>query len=88
MIVGERVIVVEYSESALLDSVGTVNVYSVGAIVTVVAETVNPTVEAVETMMVVVIPSKVTFVLLPSVIISVSKAATSTMVLILSVSSR
>ena len=88
MIVDERVVVSEYSESLLLKLSGTVNVYSVGAIVTVVAETVSPTVEAVETMIVVVIPSKVTFVLIPSVIISVSKAATSTMVLILSVSSR
>ena len=79
---------VEYSESLLLKLPGTVNVYSVGAIVTVVAETVNPTVEAVETMMVVVIPPKVTRVVIPSVIISVLKTATSTMVLILSVSSR
>ena len=70
-IVAERVVVSEYEDSALLDSVGTVNVYSVGATVTVVAAIASSAEVEMVVMTVVVIPSNVTCVVIPSVIISI-----------------
>ena len=79
---------VEYEESLVLDSAGTVNVYSVGVIVTVVAEAINSTLVETVVVKVVVIASNVTCVLIPSVTISVTNDGTSTIELILSVSSK
>ena len=70
--VDERVIVVEYEESAPLESTGTVNVYAVGSMVIVGAEAIRFTEVEMVVVKVVLIPSNVTFVLIPSVTISVT----------------
>ena len=77
---------VEYEESLCLDSAGTVNVYSVGEIVRVVAEATRSTLVEMVVVKVVVTPSSVTFVLIPLTVISVSSGSTWTSVLIISVS--
>ena len=81
-----RVVVVEYAESLLLESTGTVNEYSVGAIVTVVAEATKSTLVERVVVTVVVRLSNVTCVVIPLTVISVTDSATSTTVLISSVS--
>ena len=74
--VDERVVVVEYEDSATLESTGTVNVYAVGSMVIVEAEATSSA-EAVRVVVkVVVIPSNMTFVLISSVTISVTSSAT------------
>ena len=70
-----RVVVSEYEESALLESAGTVNEYSVGAIVTVVAEATKSTLVERVVVKVVARLSNVTCVVIPSVIISVTDSA-------------
>ena len=74
--VDERVIVVEYEESAPLESTGTVNVYSLGEIVRGVAAIASSAEVEMVVVKIVLILSNVTFVLIPLTVISVSSAAT------------
>ena len=67
---------VEYEDSATLDSTGTVNEYSVGSIVIVEAGATNSTLVERVVVKAVVMPSNVTFVVTPLTVISVSSAAT------------
>ena len=85
-IVDERVEVVEYEESLCLESAGTVNVYSVGEIVRVVAAIASSAEVEMVVVKAVVIPSNVTCVVIPSVVISITDDSTWTSVLIVSVS--
>ena len=84
--VDERFVVVEYEESLLLDSPGTVNVYSVGEIVRLVAEATRSTLVEMVVVKAVVTPSNVTCVVIPSVVISITDDSTWISVLIVSVS--
>ena len=86
--VDERVVVVENEDSAFLESSGTVNVYSLGEIVRVVAAIASSTEVEMVVVKVVVTLSNVTCVVIPSAVISVTDESISTIVLILSVSSK